>query len=125
MHVERIAFDFRDKVPFAEQMRNTATADILVGMHGAGLTHTLWMPPWAALVELLNCGEVRCYRDLAAMSGHFYLTGRPGSRGRESREKAERESEGRERRGVEKGRAEGEQRKKSKKRKREEKYRER
>lgn len=74
-----MSFDFSDHVPFAEQVRIAAQADVLVGMHGAGLTHTLWTPPWAALVELFHCGDFRCYRNLAALSGHFYVTGDPDS----------------------------------------------
>ena len=30
-------------------MQNT---DILIGMHGAGLTHLLFLPDWAAVFEL-------------------------------------------------------------------------
>ena len=30
----------------------TANSDILIGMHGAGLAHTLFLPNWAVLFEL-------------------------------------------------------------------------
>ena len=36
-----------------------------VGLHGAGLTHLLFLPDWAEVLELYNCDDVHCYRDLA------------------------------------------------------------
>lgn len=48
--------------------------DVLVGMHGAGLTHAFFLPEWATLFELYNCGDKECYRDLARMRGVNYVT---------------------------------------------------
>lgn len=42
---------FRD-VPFLEQLRITHNSDIFIGMHGAGLTHLLFLPDWAVIFEL-------------------------------------------------------------------------
>lgn len=36
-----------------EQFNQIAQTDILIGMHGAGLTHALFLPPHAAVIELL------------------------------------------------------------------------
>jgi len=45
-----------------------------VGIHGAGLTHLLLMPDWAAVFELYNCEDRDCYRDLARLRGLHYRT---------------------------------------------------
>lgn len=42
---------FRD-VPFLEQLKITHNSDIFIGMHGAGLTHLLFLPDWAVIFEL-------------------------------------------------------------------------
>lgn len=42
---------FRE-VPFLEQLRITHNSDIFIGMHGAGLTHLLFLPDWAVVFEL-------------------------------------------------------------------------
>jgi protein O-GlcNAc transferase len=41
------------KMPLAEQIRTAHQSDILVGVHGAGLTHGMWLPESSALVEIL------------------------------------------------------------------------
>lgn len=43
-------------------------------MHGAGLTHLLFLPDWASLFELYNCKDESCYRDLARLRGVNYVT---------------------------------------------------
>lgn len=37
---------------FLDQLRITHNTDIFIGMHGAGLTHLLFLPDWAAVFEL-------------------------------------------------------------------------
>jgi len=37
---------------FAEQMQLVAQSEVLVGMHGAGLAHLLWLPEHGGLLEL-------------------------------------------------------------------------
>ena len=37
---------------FREQLMVMQNTDILIGMHGAGLTHLLFLPDWAAVFEL-------------------------------------------------------------------------
>jgi len=41
-----------------------------VGMHGAGLTHSLFLPSWAAVFELYHCEDRGCYSDLARYDTH-------------------------------------------------------
>lgn len=43
-------------------------------MHGAGLTHVLFLPKWASLFELYHCEDPACYSDLARLRGVHYLT---------------------------------------------------
>lgn len=41
-----------ETIPVSEQLRLVADTDVLIGMHGAGLTHTLFLPSHAAVIEL-------------------------------------------------------------------------
>lgn len=41
-----------DSFPMHKQLQHIVETDIFIGMHGAGLTHTLFLPQHAALVEL-------------------------------------------------------------------------
>jgi len=52
----------------------TRNTDILIGMHGAGLTHLLFLPNWACIFELYNCEDPNCYKDLARLRGVRYRT---------------------------------------------------
>ena len=40
---------------FVDQLRSTHNSDIFMSMHGAGLTHLLFLPDWAAVFEIYNC----------------------------------------------------------------------
>lgn len=55
-------------------MEITRNTDIFIGIHGAGLTHLLFLPKWATLFELYNCDDPSCYRDLARLRGTNYIT---------------------------------------------------
>lgn len=68
------AVDFGHHKPFLEQIQIIANTDILIGMHGAGLTHCLFLPDYAALFELYNCDDANCYKDLASLRGVKYIT---------------------------------------------------
>lgn len=63
-------------ISFPEQLRLIQETDILVGVHGAGLTHTMFMREGAgAVVEILPDGMLyKGFRNLAVMTGHQYLT---------------------------------------------------
>lgn len=56
------------------QLEITRNSDVLIGMHGAGLTHLLFLPNWGAVFELYNCEDPNCYMDLARLRGVKYLT---------------------------------------------------
>ena len=42
-------FDWSSKVPLLGQLNEITRADILLSMHGAGLAHLIFLPPWSAL----------------------------------------------------------------------------
>jgi len=44
---------FTWKTDFLEQLGVIQETDVLIGMHGAGLTHMLFFPDWAAVFEVL------------------------------------------------------------------------
>ncbi|VDP06822.1 unnamed protein product [Soboliphyme baturini] len=48
--------------------------DVFMSVHGSGLTHLLFLPDWAAVVEIYNCGDKDCYKDLARLRGVKYFT---------------------------------------------------
>ncbi|KAK7499958.1 hypothetical protein BaRGS_00008806, partial [Batillaria attramentaria] len=66
--------EFKLSMPFVEQLEFTHNSDIFIGMHGAGLTHLLFLPDWAAIFELYNCEDNNCYYDLAQLRGIKYIT---------------------------------------------------
>nr|KAG5708833.1 hypothetical protein BaRGS_031987 [Batillaria attramentaria] len=68
------AVDYTFSMPFVEQLEFTHNSDIFIGMHGAGLTHLLFLPDWAAIFELYNCEDNNCYYDLAQLRGIKYIT---------------------------------------------------
>ena len=65
---------FTHRTDFLKQMSMVHKTDILVGMHGAGLTHTLFLRDWAALFEIYHCEDSECYGDLARLRGVKYIT---------------------------------------------------
>uniref|UniRef100_H3D0M6 EGF domain-specific O-linked N-acetylglucosamine transferase n=1 Tax=Tetraodon nigroviridis TaxID=99883 RepID=H3D0M6_TETNG len=73
LKVNVVDFKYKD-VPFLVQLKITHNSDIFIGMHGAGLTHLLFLPDWAVIFELYNCQDESCYRDLARLRGVRYVT---------------------------------------------------
>ncbi|XP_072136636.1 EGF domain-specific O-linked N-acetylglucosamine transferase isoform X1 [Mobula birostris] len=65
--------DYKD-IGFSEQLKITYNSDIFISIHGAGLTHLLFLPDWAVIFELYNCEDDRCYLDLARLRGIHYMT---------------------------------------------------
>ena len=49
-------------------------ADVVVGSHGAGLGHMMWMPRGATVVEMIpNAAVSMVYKELALVFGLKYL----------------------------------------------------
>lgn len=72
-----IILDF-DTLNFKEQLDYILDCEVLVSMHGAGLTHMLWMKDKSKVLEIRtrnNCND-NCYFSLASDLGHdyFYVT---------------------------------------------------
>ncbi|KOX67308.1 EGF domain-specific O-linked N-acetylglucosamine transferase [Melipona quadrifasciata] len=65
---------YNKKVPFKKQLEITRNSDIFIGIHGAGLTHLMFLPDWAAVFEIYNCEDPGCYKDLARLRGIKYFT---------------------------------------------------
>jgi capsular polysaccharide biosynthesis protein len=67
-----------EQLSFSEQVRLVGSASILIGNHGAGLTHACWMLPGTDLFELRRQGDSanNCYYSLATALGirYHYLT---------------------------------------------------
>nr|CAG4650805.1 EOG090X02IK [Simocephalus serrulatus]SVE94121.1 EOG090X02IK [Simocephalus serrulatus] len=66
--------EFTHETDFRHQLSVIQDTDIFIGMHGAGLTHLLFLSDWAAVFELYNCGDEHCYADLARLRGVHYRT---------------------------------------------------
>uniref|UniRef100_A0A1I7WMB1 EGF domain-specific O-linked N-acetylglucosamine transferase n=1 Tax=Heterorhabditis bacteriophora TaxID=37862 RepID=A0A1I7WMB1_HETBA len=66
--------DYNGRMPFVSQLERTFNSDVFIGMHGSGLTHMLFLPDWAAVMEIYNCGDRDCYADLARLRGVKYFT---------------------------------------------------
>lgn len=43
---------FERAMPFVDQLEVIRNTDIFIGIHGAGLTHLLFLPKWATVFEL-------------------------------------------------------------------------
>lgn len=48
--VVKVIYD--KNMPFKQQLEISRNSDIFIGIHGAGLTHLLFLPEWAAIFEL-------------------------------------------------------------------------
>ncbi|RUS70729.1 hypothetical protein EGW08_021507 [Elysia chlorotica] len=66
--------EYNRLMPFEEQLKHSHNSDIFIGIHGAGLTHLLFQPDWAVVIELYNCEDPGCYSDLARLRGLKYIT---------------------------------------------------
>ena len=65
---------YSQETSFEWQIKQTHNTDIFMSMHGAGLTHMLFLPHWAAVFEVYNCEDKDCYLDLARLRGVEYFT---------------------------------------------------
>jgi capsular polysaccharide biosynthesis protein len=78
--LERFGFERvqTEQLSLSEQVRLVGSASILIGNHGAGLTHACWMLPGSSLFELRRQGDSanNCYYSLAGALGinYRYLT---------------------------------------------------
>lgn len=77
-----------EQLSFVEQVGLASRCDVLVGLHGAGLTHMLWTSPKTTVLEIRGAGDRHnnCYYSLASDLGHdyYYVTAERRSRLRPS-----------------------------------------
>ncbi|KAL3852257.1 hypothetical protein ACJMK2_015923 [Sinanodonta woodiana] len=66
--------EYNNTMPFLEQMKISHNSDILIGLHGEGLTHLLFQPDWAVVFEIYNCGDQFTYFNLSMIRGIKYMT---------------------------------------------------
>ncbi|KAK8145556.1 hypothetical protein G3M48_004297 [Beauveria asiatica] len=72
-HMKLSVVDFAS-MPLHQQFQVARHTDVLLGVHGAGLTHSMFMKPGAVLVEVLPADFAhKGFRNLAQMLGHRYF----------------------------------------------------
>lgn len=72
IHINLVNFA---SLSFAEQLRTIRKTDILAGVHGAGLTHSIFLRPSSAVVEIMPPNfNHKGFRNLAKLSGLRYYT---------------------------------------------------
>jgi protein O-GlcNAc transferase len=84
LYIEKLRYMFPDirvqsvdfaSLPFAEQLAVARGTDILVGVHGAGLTHGMFMRPGSTIVEIIPQGlEFKGFRNMAKLFNHHYFS---------------------------------------------------
>ncbi|KAF9888039.1 hypothetical protein FE257_009303 [Aspergillus nanangensis] len=68
------AIDFA-ALPFRKQLEAVQSTDILLGVHGAGLAHTMFLPPQSAMIEILPPKlDQKGYGNVASILGHSYFS---------------------------------------------------
>lgn len=64
-----------ESLPLAEQVQSVRDSDVLVGVHGAGLTHAIWLRKHSVVVEILPAEfQHKGFRNLAGALGHGYFS---------------------------------------------------
>lgn len=64
-----------ETLSFEEQRKVMSTTRLIVGMHGAGLTNMILMPPGGTVIEIVSdtVNAKTLFQDLARVLGHEYL----------------------------------------------------
>ena len=75
--------DFAAVGNIIEQMKIVRSAKALVGLHGAGLTHALWMHQGSKVIEIADAFRCHCYTAISDFAGHEYEKIQSGSSDRE------------------------------------------
>lgn len=62
-----------EKLPKDAQLGLSSRTDILIGVHGNGLSHLMWMPRGSHVIEIFaKGGFMRDYQMLTSSLGHHY-----------------------------------------------------
>lgn len=70
-HCQLNSVDFA-AISFREQLQTIANTDLLIGVHGAGLTHLLFLPDHATVLEYYEGGESAFFRLFSQLRGLPY-----------------------------------------------------
>lgn len=62
-----------NSMDFGHVLLETLNSDIVIGLHGTGLAYSIFLPDWASLIELHDCGKDR-YHNLARLRGVSYFS---------------------------------------------------
>ncbi|WWC96889.1 hypothetical protein V866_003764 [Kwoniella sp. B9012] len=63
-----------EEMKYQDQIRLFADADIIIGVHGNGLTHQMWMAPGGVVIEIFPPGVfLRDYQLIAQVVGHDHI----------------------------------------------------
>ena len=70
---ERVEFDL---LTLREQVLLASSADAIIGAHGSGLTHTIFMPPKSLFIELFSPRYIHpgCFMPITKVMGHRYFS---------------------------------------------------
>lgn len=60
------------KISYRDQLQIIANTDVLIGVHGNGLTHLVFLPDQASIIEFFDGEESAFYRTFAQMRGINY-----------------------------------------------------
>nr|XP_031858488.1 uncharacterized protein CI109_006133 [Kwoniella shandongensis]KAA5525560.1 hypothetical protein CI109_006133 [Kwoniella shandongensis] len=70
----RVVHKKMEKISHEEQIRNVADVDIMIGVHGDGLTHQLWMPEGGVVIEVFPPDTfLPEYQIIADVLHHEYI----------------------------------------------------
>ncbi|KAL2831114.1 hypothetical protein BDW59DRAFT_7012 [Aspergillus cavernicola] len=84
-HIKIQSIDFA-AISFVEQLAVAQETDVLVGVHGAGLTHGMFLPHHSAMVEILPPDlNHKGFRNVAALLDHSYFSAHASKAGTEDK----------------------------------------
>lgn len=74
MHKHNIDVLYMEEISWVDQMQIMANANVLISLHGAGLTNMVIMPKNSKVLEIrMDTGFNQvCYYELAGSLGHYY-----------------------------------------------------
>ncbi|ETO23171.1 glycosyltransferase [Reticulomyxa filosa] len=67
---------YLEDIDIKQQMQIMSTADVLIGVHGAGMTHALFLPQNSGVIEIVPSqygGRIH-FQYLSTWAGHVYTT---------------------------------------------------
>jgi len=64
---------YPEELSFVEQVVLFSSAEIVIGVHGAGLANQIWMNPESTIIEIIDVNYYNiCFESLAAACNHHY-----------------------------------------------------